>query len=323
MALTRLLLLSNCSSLILWLGANSIITGAVAFLVAPQIVRSGFCEIERAYTTNALRDSSITDTIQDKAVCVDVDEIPMEKRLSYLLDNGTRKSHSMAENTAFVTGFFKGLSTRDSYQQLITSLYYVYDAMESAMDDDALMAAHPGIQMLDKPGMRRIPALHDDLQYFYDKDTFDVGMIEAPSPATQVYVKRIQELSSNVDDTAYLLIAHQYSRYLGDLFGGQMMSNMAQSSLKLNDNNGIAFYRFTDIVPPDVKPFIDVWYATLNALNYTPQQKAAIVDEANYVFALNIAIFEELDGSAFKSAWAIFWSTMKEKFGSSSSTATL
>ena len=34
--------------------------------------------------------------------------------LALALDDGTRKSHSMAENTQFVTGFFRGIATRDS-----------------------------------------------------------------------------------------------------------------------------------------------------------------------------------------------------------------
>ena len=54
--------------------------------------------------------------------------------LALALDDGTRKSHSVAENTAFVTGFFKGISTRPAFAQLVASLYFVYEAMESAFD---------------------------------------------------------------------------------------------------------------------------------------------------------------------------------------------
>ena len=52
--------------------------------------------------------------------------------LALALDDGTRKSHSMAENTAFVTGFFRGIATTKSFAQLVTSLYFVYVAMEEA-----------------------------------------------------------------------------------------------------------------------------------------------------------------------------------------------
>ncbi|KAL3911321.1 MAG: hypothetical protein SGPRY_008740, partial [Prymnesium sp.] len=56
---------------------------------------------------------------------------PMERSygLALALDEGTRKSHSMAENTAFVTGFFKGISTRPAFSQLVADLYFVYKAM--------------------------------------------------------------------------------------------------------------------------------------------------------------------------------------------------
>ncbi|KAL7456744.1 hypothetical protein ACHAWC_008238 [Mediolabrus comicus] len=51
----------------------------------------------------------------------------------------------MAENTQFVSGFFKGLADRDPYRSLITSLYFVYEAMEEAMDkspEDAMVLGH-------------------------------------------------------------------------------------------------------------------------------------------------------------------------------------
>lgn len=54
--------------------------------------------------------------------------------LALMLDEGTRKSHSMAENTAFVTGFFKGIAKKDSFARLVAGLYFVYEAMEEAFD---------------------------------------------------------------------------------------------------------------------------------------------------------------------------------------------
>ena len=71
--------------------------------------------------------------------------------LALALDDGTRKSHSVAENTAFVTGFFRGIATKQAFGQLVASLYFVYDAMESAFtecDDE-------GVRALDYPQLRR------------------------------------------------------------------------------------------------------------------------------------------------------------------------
>ena len=50
-----------------------------------------------------------------------------------------------------------------------------------------------------------------------------------PSPATRKYVAQIEKVAAS--DEPELLVGHLYSRYLGDLFGGQMMSGMALKTL--------------------------------------------------------------------------------------------
>lgn len=105
-----------------------------------------------------------------------------------------------------------------------------------------------------------------------------------------------------------------YSRYLGDLFGGQMMSGMALKSLgdAVGDGAaGLAFYEFEQI--PNSKLFITEWYTALNALDLSEAQQERIVEEANVVFRLNIEVFNELEGSAIGSALKLALSTLKEK----------
>lgn len=220
-----------------------------------------------------------------------------------MLDEGTRKSHSMAQNSAFVTGFFKGLSTKNSYRDLLTSLYFVYGAMERAFDECEL----EDVQNLDDKELRRMEALRTDMDYFYGETWFDKI---SSSSYTKTYVQRIEQVAK---EKPYLLIAHQYTRYLGDLFGGQMMSGMASRSLNLPEGKGVEFYKFEDI--NDTKDYITNWYLRLNQLDLTPAQKDEIVDEANLVFELNIGILQELDGSALTAMWSVAWRTFKEKLG--------
>ena len=224
-------------------------------------------------------------TQQQQAV---VSENPRVEGLAFMLDNGTRKSHSMAENTAFVSGFFKGVSTREAYRNLLTSLYFVYETMETCMDT----TTDTFVKALDDPVLRRLPALQQDMDFFHGDEWQNVIR---PSPATRAYVARIKEVA---EKQPYLLIGHQYSRYLGDLFGGQMMGGMATRSLSLENGKGVAFYQFDDI--DNTKDYITDWYKRLNNLNLTEEQKQKIVDEANLVFALNVGIFDELEGSSLQ-----------------------
>ena len=169
--------------------------------------------------------------------------------LALALDDGTRKSHSVAENTAFVTGFFRGIATKQSFGQLVTTLYFVYEAMESAFDE----STDPCVQALDYQVLRRLPALEEDMAYFHGPQWRETV---APSVATKKYAARIREVAA---DAPELLVAHMYTRYLGDLFGGQMMGGMARRSMGLEEAKGTAFYEFDDIKA--TKPFIEEWYA--------------------------------------------------------------
>lgn len=245
-------------------------------------------------------------TTTEEAVVVetadnDVVTNPRLSGLALMLDDGTRRSHSMAENTQFVSGFFKGLADRDSYRSLITSLYFVYEAMEEAMDK----SSEDGVRTLDYPALRRLDSLKKDMDFFYGEKWQDDVV---PSPAAKAYVARIVDIAQT---KPYLMIAHQYTRYLGDLFGGQMMGGMAIRSLSLENGDGTAFYTFDDI--PSTKDFITEWYTRLNELDLTQQQKEEIVDEANLVFALNIDVLQELTGSPLKAMLTLAVNSLKEK----------
>ena len=224
--------------------------------------------------------------------------------LAFALDSGTRKSHSVAENTAFVTGFFRGISNRDTFVKLVTSLWFVYAAMEAAFD----AADDPAVKAMDYPELRRRASLEQDLTYFFGGDGWQKEV--QPSPATRAYVKHIESVAKG--DAQWLLVAHMYTRYLGDLFGGQMMGGMAQKSLNLEGGQGIDFYTFPQI--DDNKAFIEQWYSEVNQLELTEEDKAVLVEEANVVFRYNIAIFEELEGRTLEAMFSLALASLRDRF---------
>eukprot|EP00640_Fibrocapsa_japonica_P000247 CAMPEP_0113951770 /NCGR_PEP_ID=MMETSP1339-20121228/87794_1 /TAXON_ID=94617 /ORGANISM="Fibrocapsa japonica" /LENGTH=241 /DNA_ID=CAMNT_0000960125 /DNA_START=109 /DNA_END=834 /DNA_ORIENTATION=- /assembly_acc=CAM_ASM_000762 len=223
--------------------------------------------------------------------------------LALQLDEGTRKSHSVAENTAFVTGFFKGVSSREQFSRLVASLYFVYDCMEEAFDT----CPDERVNALDYGSLRRKESLAEDMEFYFGPSWKETV---SPSPATKKYMKHIQNVSKS---EPYLLVAHQYTRYLGDLFGGQMMGNMARNSLGLHNEGGLGtrFYTFDSI--KSTKQFIEEYYTKMNTLNFTEAEKEKIVEEANVVFRLNIELFDELEGNGFVSAIKIAFAAFKDK----------
>ena len=223
--------------------------------------------------------------------------------LALALDDGTRKSHSVAENTAFVSGFFRGIGTRAAFSQLVAALYFVYAAMETAFE----ASTDERVRKLDYPELRRRAALEADMKYYFGANW--QGTVR-PSAATKAYVERVEHIAKNQPE---LLVAHMYTRYLGDLFGGVMMGGMARKSLDLDPGLGTQFYEFDDI--PVTKDFIEAWYTNLNELDLDDAQKQAIVDEGNLVFALNIDLFGELEGNALLAASSLALRSLRDAMG--------
>lgn len=169
------------------------------------------------------------------------------------------------------------------------------------------------VSALDDVELRRMGALEEDMEYFYGAGWREEGATSGnlkPTGNARRYAERVREVAR---DKPYLLVAHQYTRYLGDLFGGRMMGGMAKRSLDLEEGKGVAFYTFDDI--PDVTEFITGWYTRLNELDLSDREKEEIIDEANLVFEMNIGIFEDLEGSPLKAVWTLAFSTLKEKLG--------
>ncbi len=128
--------------------------------------------------------------------------------------------------------------------------------------------------------------------------------MSAPTEECQQYVNRIREVSREG------LIAHHYTRYIGDLSGGQILKGIAEKALDLTDG-GLAFYEFPDI--EDKKQFKETYRATLNLLPVDQSDVNKIIAEANYAFRLNMYMFDELQGDWLKSMMTILCAFVKGK----------
>ena len=217
--------------------------------------------------------------------------------LALQLKEGTKVSHSAAENTKFVSSFLKGVVSRDNYKQLTANFYYVYRAMEEEIDKLDDFPLHDKL-------LSRTNKLEQDLRYYYGVMWRD--KIE-PSQSTKNYVKRIQVIAQQ---TPYLLVAHHYTRYMGDLSGGQILASITKKALNLT-TEGLKFYEF-DI--PNMKEYKDKYRQTLNDLNMSEVQTSMLIDEANYAFKLNMLLFDELQGNPIKSIVKVLFSYIRERF---------
>lgn len=195
---------------------------------------------------------------------------------------GSRAEHEQAEGPPFVSDLLAGRVDGPGYAEYLLRLRTVYEALEGAVrahaDDPAVAAVHD-------PALERLPALDADLEHWLPD-----GPRRMESPAAAAYRDRVDAARA----WGPLLAAHHYTRYLGDLSGGQAIGRVLDRSYGL-DGRGLAFYEFPAIPRP--KPYKDAYRARLDALGLSGAETARVVDEVRVAFRLNQALFAELTDS--------------------------
>lgn len=209
--------------------------------------------------------------------------------LSVAMREGSRTEHAEAEESTFVVDLLAGRIPPSGYVAYLERLRVVYETLEKVLADhldDPLVAA------VHDPALERLAAIDADLEHWdalagsrpgtaSDRRTPD-------SPAADAYRDRLLAARH----WGGLLVAHHYTRYLGDLSGGQAVGRSLDRTFDLG-GQGLAFYVFPQVPKP--KPYKDAYRARLDALDLSPTETARVVDEVRAAFALNRSLFVELE----------------------------
>ncbi|MGD1874377.1 MAG: heme oxygenase (biliverdin-producing) [Mastigocoleus sp.] len=226
----------------------------------------------------------------------------MSSNLATKLRVGTKKAHTMAENVGFVKCFLRGVVEKSSYRKLVANFYFIYSAMEEEMEKHQ---DHPVVSKINFPQLHRKKTLERDLSYYYGANWQEQIQL---SPAGKEYLNRIREISEKEPE---LLVSHSYTRYLGDLSGGQILKNIAVTAMKLTDGNGTAFYEFEDI--SDEKAFKVKYRQALDELPIDDATAERIVNEANDAFGVNMRMFNELEGNLIKAIGQMLFNSLTKR----------
>ncbi|MEO0803988.1 MAG: biliverdin-producing heme oxygenase [Cyanobacteria bacterium J06642_2] len=230
----------------------------------------------------------------------------MSHQLATQLREGTKEAHTMAENVGFIKGFLQGVVEKASYRKLVGNFYFVYAAMEEAFDS---LSDHPVLSQLYFPELWRTHTLERDLAFYYGSEWKSQVVM---SPACAEYVDRIKHIAREQPE---LLVAHAYTRYMGDLSGGQILKNIAKRAMGLSDGAGLAFYDFADISNPG--PFKRKYRAAMDALPINNDTATEIVNEANHSFHLNMKMFKELEGNWLIALLRLSWNSLLSRLKTS------
>ena len=200
------------------------------------------------------------------------------------LRRATMTEHREAETRSFISRLMAGRVPPVGFAALTAQYLVIYRELEAATE---AMRSDPVAGPFADPALSRVAALEADLAHLHGSSWERLVV-----PATRRYADRLRTLGRT---SAPHFIAHHYVRYLGDLSGGLMVGRSVADTYGLTDA-GVAFYSFDGIADP--KAYKKAYRSRLDELPYSEDQLAAMVAEAQLVFALNAAVFQDL-GAAY------------------------
>jgi heme oxygenase len=203
--------------------------------------------------------------------------------LSVRLREGTKESHRLTESTMFIREFFAGRLSIEAYREFLVQFRYIYAEMENHQERHRTHCLYEKIYF---PELYRTTALIQDLNFYYGNGSWREVL---PHRATAIYIQRLTALSYEWVEG---LVAHHYTRYLGDLSGGQALKQIVAKMFKLLSSEGLAFYEFSRIM--DYRQFKDEYRARLDAMPVDDTTSHKIVEEANHAFKLNRQVFDSM-----------------------------
>ncbi|MEU8778645.1 biliverdin-producing heme oxygenase [Streptomyces sp. NPDC048606] len=196
----------------------------------------------------------------------------------------SHEQHTEAETSTFMSDLLGGRLGVEAYTRYTEQLWFVYRALEDgaeALREDPV--AGPFIQ----PELMRVAEIERDLEHLRGPDW---RASVTALPATRAYAERVAECAASWPGG---YVAHHYTRYLGDLSGGQIIRDKAERTWGFSrKGDGVRFYVFEDISNPAA--FKRTYRELLDAIAADDLEKQRIIDECKRAFDFNGAVFREL-----------------------------
>ncbi|POX54767.1 biliverdin-producing heme oxygenase [Streptomyces sp. Ru71] len=203
---------------------------------------------------------------------------------STVIRTASHEQHMAAETSTFMSDLLGGRLGVDAYARYTEQLWFVYEALEAGA---GRLASDPVAGPFVRPELLRLPALERDLAHLRGPE-WRAGL--SALPATRAYADRVRVCAERWPGG---YVAHHYTRYLGDLSGGQIIRGRAERTWGFaRKGDGVRFYVFDGIGNPAA--FKRDYRALLDGIGVDDLEKQRIVAECKRAFALNTAVFRAL-----------------------------
>lgn len=205
---------------------------------------------------------------------------------SAVIREATWQDHESNEGSPFMQALLDGDLPIEGYGRLAAQQWFVYAVLEDAAE---AMRADPIAGPFVTDELTRLPSIESDLRVLVGDDWSH--RIEA-LPATAAYCDRIRAVCFEQPGA---FVAHHYTRYMGDLSGGQHIARVVRRVYDLDDDRGAAFFHFAGI--DSVKDFKDTYRSHLDGAPWTAAEKESVIAEVRNAYRLNRDLVGDLDAT--------------------------
>ncbi|KPF92558.1 heme oxygenase [Rhodopseudomonas sp. AAP120] len=190
----------------------------------------------------------------------------------------TKALHLEAERTGFIADMLRGAASRRGYALLLRNLQPAYREIEDGLERHR---HNPILAPLARYRLARAAAIAADLAALTGPDSDDQPPL---LPEGEAYARTIAQAAGGDGSR---LIAHAYTRYLGDLNGGQIVKRLLEKSLGLGEPE-LTHYDFSAIAEPAA---LKAGYRqALELAGAAAPDPDAIIAEGALAFECNIAL---------------------------------
>ena len=202
--------------------------------------------------------------------------------LADAMQEATRLLHDRAERSGIVAELIAGRASPAGYLLLLRNLLPAYESLEAGL---VTHADAPGIAAVARPEVFRAESIRHDLRALHGH-RFEQEVPVLDDGAR--YARRIRDTASRRPPC--VLVAHAYTRYLGDLSGGRILARRLERTLGL-DRESLRFFEFpTD----DIEGLRRSYREGIDRVEVDEEMREVVLEEARVAFRLNIALSESV-----------------------------
>lgn len=196
--------------------------------------------------------------------------------------SNSKALHYASENTGFIKRIVDKTATTEGYAVYLYNLSLMYKAIEDCINENS---DNDTIKNFITPELYRYESMEKDLKFLLQDKLSEMK----PLSSTVAFIGRIEEIK---DSNPELIIAHAYTRFMADLFGGRTFFELFSKEYKI-PNEGLNYYSFPDI--KDIRGYAFAYMNKLNMLNLSEEMQAQFINEVTNSYVYNLSLSNEVE----------------------------